>query len=548
MNPTSNKRKIFSSLALITICLSIGTLVFSYTKSTTGNKTPHSEKMLKISFSHDPATLDPRLGAEPVASTIHFALFEGLTRMNQHSTHELALANQISLSEDKTIYTFHLRDAYWSNGDPVIAEDIAYAWKTILLPDFPAPNANLLYPILNAEKVKKRELSPDNLGIEVVDDKTLKITLERPTPYFLDVTSFCVLAAIPSKIAKQNPKWAEKTGSHFICNGPFTLDSWQPTNKLVFKKNPFYWDHETVKLDTIQAIISPNEMTTLAMFEAGELDFMGSFCGEIQTEWIPSLNQKNRLDYTEFGATKIVCFNLSKFPFTNPSIRKAFGFAIDRKAIVENITQYKEIIATGYVPPIMKDGYNHQYFKDADIQQAKELLLTGLQELGLKHPSELGEIKYCYYNTGTDKKLAQIIQQQWQNSLGVQIKLEEYTFNSLLSKLNNKDYHVGQIMYLAQYNDQMNILDRFKIKTNLKNYPGWENPEYIRLLENSAFAENHKNRLAILEKAEQIMISEMPIVGLYHYGKITMKHPHVHNLFISPIGSLHFNYAYIGND
>ncbi len=526
---------------LLLLILTIG--VFSKSNSNEGQKS--KERKLRISFAYDPKTLDPRKGSEPVASTVHFALYEGLTRMNERSTHEPGVAENIDISEDKRTYTFHLRSTYWTNGDPVTAEDFAYAWRSVLDPDFPAPNAHLLYPILNAEKVKKGDLPVDSLGIEVLDEKTLRVTLERPTPYFLDVTSFCVLYPVPSKVATQNPRWAEKTDQSLVTNGPFVLESWVPTDHFVFKKSPIYWEKELVKLDEIQALTIANNTTTLALFEAGDLDFMGGFCGEIQTEWIPELVKQGRLHFTPSGATKIVTFNVATFPFCNSNIRKAFSFAIDRHSIIENITQFEELAALGFVSPLLKNGVSNEYFKDADITKAHDYLVLGLNELGLNSPADLGEIHYAYSDAATDKKIAQALQQQWNKQLGVQVRLEEYPMNHLSDKLNRRDYQMGQVTYIAQYNDLMNILDRFKIKTNLKNYPGWENNEYVQLLESSAFASTPSERFQILEKAEQIMISEMPIAGIYHWGTISMQSEKVHDLFISPVGSLHFNYTNI---
>ena len=136
---------------------------------------PKESQVFRSNFPFDPPTLDPRKGADVVASTVHFMLYEGLTRMTPKSTHEPAVAEKIDISLDQLTYTFHLRNSYWSDGSPVTANDFAYAWRTMLEPSFPCPNANLLYPIKNSELVKQGKLSVNELGIHVIDDKTLEI-------------------------------------------------------------------------------------------------------------------------------------------------------------------------------------------------------------------------------------------------------------------------------------------------------------------------------------------------------------------------------------
>ncbi len=537
-------RRIVLSALFIGVLFLFGTAFFKRSTKDESGKL-FGQKMLKISFTHNPNSLDPRKGSDAVGSTIHFTLFDGLTRMNETSTHEPSTAERIEISDDKTIYTFHLRDSNWSNGDKVVAEDFAYAWRTILDPKFPSPNAHLLYPIKNAEKVKTGVLNCSELGIEVVDDKTLKITLERPTPYFLDLTSFCVLFPVPSKIVKNNPKWADQVTDQFVTNGPFSLKSWKFSNELLFKRNPHFWDRKSVKLDSIRASIIDNETTALALFNSGELDFMGAFLTNIQTDWIPELKKASKLLHKPFGATKIVTFNINSFPFNNLNIRKAFAHAINRRALIDNITQFEELPATGYVNPVLKNNRANTYFSDGDLDAAREYMSKGLEELGLRHPSEIGQVTYDYYNTSTEKKLAQALQQQWNKAFGIEVRLNETDFNIHMDKLNRRDYQFGQFMYIAQYNDQMNILDRFKVKTSPKNYPGWENPEYAKLLDESAYAKTADERLEILERAERIMVSEMPFTGLYHWENIYMQNSRVHDFFISPIGSIHLINTYI---
>jgi len=190
---------------ILTLCSLICLFnVFGCQKSETPSK-----QVLNVNFLYEPTILDPRRGSDGVTSTVHFMLFEGLTRMTPTSTRELALAKKIDVSDDGLTYTFFLRESFWSDGYKVTAEDFAFSWTSMLDPSFPCPNAHLLYPIKNAEKIKSGELLTESLGIKVLDEQTFQITLERPTPYFLDLTSFCVLFPVPKHIAASNSHWAD---------------------------------------------------------------------------------------------------------------------------------------------------------------------------------------------------------------------------------------------------------------------------------------------------------------------------------------------------
>ncbi len=501
---------------------------------------PKESQVFRSNFPFDPPTLDPRKGADVVASTVHFMLYEGLTRMTPKSTHEPAVAEKIDISLDQLTYTFHLRNSYWSDGSPVTANDFAYAWRTMLEPSFPCPNANLLYPIKNSELVKQGKLSVNELGIHVIDDKTLEVTLERPTPYFLDLTSFCVFFPVPEKVASEHPRWADKLGPHLLTNGPFRLDSWKPNDHLSFSKSPSFWEQDHVSLEKIEINILRDELTTLGMFQQGEIDFMGAFFTSIPPDAIPKLLEQKILSKHPVGYTSFIAFNLDRFPFHNKHIRKAFAYAVDRNDLVKNITQADELVATGCIPPILKENKNIPFYADGDAKLALEEFEIGLCEEGIER-SDFQHFSIGFFTDAKTKNVALAIQAELRKILGIDLKLAETDFKTFLGKLNSRDFDVALTCWMVQYNDQMNILDRFKLKSNPKNYPGFENQEYIHLLESSAYAKEKSERLAILEKAEELITEEMPFACLYHWNLLYLKHPYVKGLFISPAGSHHFN-------
>lgn len=483
--------------------------------------------------------MDPRKGGDLISSHMHFMLFEGLTRLNEDGSITPAQAESVDISPDGKVYTFHLRGTTWSNGSPVTAMDFEKSWKDILDPLFPSVNAHLLYPIKNAEAAKKG-LSPlSEVGIQALDDQTLVVTLEQPTPYFLDLTAFCVFFPVSQAIDAINPNWAYEAGEDFVSNGPYQLTIWKHNHKIVAERNSLYWEKDKVLADSIHLSMIDNAMTALQMFENGELDIIGNPLSPLPVDAIPILNKKGQLKKKPIAATSIVCFNTQKFPFSNVNIRKAFAFAINREEIVNNITQLNEQIATNAIPPILKHNRFHEFFKDHDNTLAKELFILGLKELGVGRES-LKEICYHYPISDADNKIAQAIQQQIFKTLGIKIKIEGVETKVFMDKITKRDYLVAQAMWFAQYSDQMNILERFKYKGNAKNYSHWENAEFIRLLDQSAF-ETGQERLATLEKAEEIFLNEMPVAPIYHWEFSYMVQPYLNDCGLSPIGDVYFH-------
>lgn len=491
-----------------------------------GQVSTEKEQKLRISINRDPATMDPRKGADIVGAVMHFLLFDGLTKLDDTGEVIPALAERIDLSEDKTVYTFHLRDSIWSDGRPVTASDFETSWKKNLDPSFPCPNAHLFYAIKNAELAKKGKVSLSEVGVRALDDKTLEVVLSLPTPHFLRIISFCTFSPVSAKVDAEHPDWAFQPGEHFVTNGPFLLKSWKHNDELVFTKNPHYWNEKTVHLDTLHISIINNEMTALHMYENGELDLLDSALSPIPLDALREYISKGKLTTFPEPGTTVCFFNTERFPFTNVHMRKAFAYAINRGEIVHNITQLNETVATGPVPPVLKSN-NRDFFKDNDKEAAQEHFQIGLKELGLTSPHELGEIVYNYSITETNSKVAQAIQQQIFHVLGIRIKLEQMEHKTLLDKLARRDYMAAQGLWLAQYNDQMNILERFRIKDNIKNYPGWENDEYRELVDSSNYASSTDERLELLEKAEALLVDNMPVTPLFHWSSAMLIKPYL---------------------
>ena len=460
--------------------------------------------------------MDPRSGSDLVGSTMHFILFEGLMRLNADGSLTPAQAKSVAISDDRLTYTFYLRGTQWSDGSSVTAKDFEKAWKKILSPEFPAANAHLLYVIKNGEAAKRGTLSLDDVGIQAVDDKTLVVQLEHPTPYFLDLVSFCLFFPVKHTLDEKEPTWMREASPHFISNGPFKLASWRHNNEIVFEKNPNYWEAPQINLDNIHISMVSDENTAFNMYENGELDLIGLGISPLPSDIVLQFQQKGLLKTQSSPASTIVNFNVSKFPLHNKNIRKALGYAIHRKEIIENITQLGEEVATNLIPSVLRGQESPSYFKDGDLQKARSFFQKGLKELHMS-VEEFPHLTYLYARGELNRKLAQVLQQQWLSAFGVHVELQSIENRALVDRLQNHDFDLAQTYWIAQYHDPMSILERFKSSSQPKNYPGWQHPDYLRLLEEAAKAAAPEERLSKLAQAEKLFMDEMPLAPIYHW-------------------------------
>ena len=256
----------------------------------------------------------------------------------------------------------------------------------------------------------------------------------------------------------------------------------------------------------------------------------------LPTDAIPTLVKTGELNIRPVGATTFCSFNIQRFPFNNAKIRKAFAYAINRNEIVQNITQLAEEPALGIVPPVLKRNRNTAFFQDANDLEARILFEEGLEELGITR-DELPRLTYLYTTSELQHKVAQALQQKWTDTFGIEVDLQNVEQKTLMHLLKTRDYFFAQSSWMVQYNDAMNVLDRFKYADNVKNYPGWENPHYIDCLNRSDLAKTPEERFAIIEEAERTMLEEMPLAPIFHWSSAFVVKSHVKKFNLAPIGN-----------
>ncbi len=495
---------------------------------------------MRICVQMDPTSMDPRKNADPCTSCLNFLIYEGLTQMGKNGSVELALAEKIDISEDGRIYTFYLRDAIWSDGEPITAYDFEHSWRKTLSPQFSAACPHLFYPIKNAQKALQGIVPITETGIQAIDAKTLRIELENPTPYFLSLITFCNFYPIPRHVEIQNPSWECDFNSPIVQSGPFKLEKWKRSKEIFLTKNEHYWNADNIHLNRIHISIIPDERTSLEMFLNDELDCVTTLTMPIPLDGLAECRRKGILQAHPIGGLIFCTFNVERFPFDNANIRKALSLSIDRRAITENIMQLSETPATQFIPPIFLNSEERPLFSPHDPQLAKEYLHRGLQELGIDLQQISDALILSFEGKDQNRKIAQTIQSQWKTALNLDAKLFEADQKSILQKHMNRDYHVGLDHAIAQYSDPSNILDRFKYKITKKNLPGFENSEYIRLLDEASLMNDPQKRFTVLRQAEEILAKEMPIAPLFYYQQGELVNPKFTNIEFSPVGNLLF--------
>jgi oligopeptide transport system substrate-binding protein len=516
---------------MFAIRLAIFILSLCFVGCNTQSSTKNS--CFRMNLYHDPATLDPRKARDLEAVTICRMLFEGLTRISKEGKPELALAESVDISPDGFEYVFHLRDTKWSNGDPVTSYDFAESWKQILRPDFPTDISYQLYFIQNGKQVKQGHKSPEELGVQTPDAHTLVVRLEQPTPYFLEVCTMAPFFPVPREIAKINPNWVFSPET-FVGNGPFMLKTWRHTDEMQVVKNPHYWEASQVHLNEVSLMMVSRD-TEMQMFEDGKLDLAGGPLSAIPIDAVEHLKETGQLKGSPVSGTRFLRVNTSEKIGDKSNIlslvecRKTLSLAIDREEITKHLLHGIKTPARSFVPPEMGLS-NSGYFSDGHKDFASTLFLDAL--------GQIDPIVLSFIDIELNRALAQAIQQQWEKTLGIVVKLQALESKVFYQKLREKDYQVVLSSWIADFNDPINFLELFKYKDGGSNNTNWEDAKYIERLNQSTICRDAGERKQLLREAEEILMEQMPIIPLYHEAMSFLQRSDVQDMALSPIGQV----------
>lgn len=484
-------------------------------------------KALILHGRDEPETLDPGLCTGIVEANLVVNLFEGLMRYDAKDLEPKAgIAESWSLSSDGKTYTFKIRpNAVWSDGTPITAEDFVYSWERVLRPSTAAGYAFQLYYIKNGEAYNQGKITdPKQLGLQAVDARTLKVTLENPTPYFIKLAAFHTLMPVKKDTVTKhgNNSWAFP--GKMVNNGPFLLKGWTPQKEIVLVKNPKYWDAANVSLDVVKFLPVPEYETAVKMYEMGQLDSVF----ELPPLKVEQL--KNRPDFVSapFLNSMYYWFNTKVKPLDDPRVRQALVLAIDRKVITDKVLRRGDIAINSFVPPGIA-GYtspipNPTLFNPT---KAKQLLKeAGYGEGGKPFPV----LEILYNTTAEHKTVAEVIQNMWKTNLGIDVKLRNEEWKSYLKSMQSHNFQICRAGWVGDYVDPNTFLDLLYSK-NSQNYGQYNSPKYDKFITMASAEQNKTLRARYLASAEEIALTEFPIIPLYTMVKNFLKKPYVQGYY-----------------
>lgn len=475
----------------------------------------------------EPTSLNTLLATYAYDFTPINAMIECLYRDDENDVPQPAGAETVDISDDKLVYTFHLReDATWSNGDPVVATDYEFAWQQALNPEVASDYAYMLYFIHNAEPYFNGKVEWSEVGVKVIDDYTLEVTLDNPLPYATDLFAFPTLAPI-------NQKFYEEVGAdkyatdaeYFCCNGMYELTEWSHNSQIVFQKREDYWNADAVGPDEIVYKIITDSQAGLNSYLSREIDYTDLDSGEV-------VQQAEAAGF-EVGvkparSSYYLIVNTEDEFMSNQNLRLALAYSIDKQALVDTVYQNDNQPMTSFTPPAIMgaagaDGPSFQealleergemYPGSGDLEKAQEYLQAALEELGCT-VDELNLSIDCA-DDSLRRNCATFLQEQWRQNLGI----ENITVNSMQTKQvsanrQSGDYCMSLGGWSPDYNDAINFLDLW-VTDGGNNDSFWSNEEYDNLIAQATAEADEEVRQQYLFDAEEILAAEMPVIPLY---------------------------------
>jgi len=502
------------------------------------------EQKIIYSLSKEPETLDPIMNVYSRSSIVLQNLFRGLYKIGPDDRPMPALSESYTIDETATKYVFKIREgAKWSDGKPVTAKDFEYSWKRVLNPEIASGAAFYLYYLKNGLAYNEGKAKAEDVGVKAIDDKTLEVTLESPTAYFLDL--LCITAYYPVRqdVVESAEVWT-KSPSTYISNGPFMLTELKPKEKYVLKKNPNYIDADKVKLDTLEIVFIESPESELAAYTNDEIDVSDNVTKESMTKY---LNTSEFLSKARIG-TYYLDINCSKKPFDDPKVRRAFAMTVNRDQLLKNILQSVEKPAYGFVPYGIPHGVQtDKNYRDVvgnlfneNIDEAKKLLA----EAGYPDGKGMPEVVFITMANQTDSDIAQALQSMWKQSLGVEVSIQSFESKVYWDEIELGNFTIARDGWTGDYPDPMTNLDLFESVSTADDIR-WSSAEYDRLLkENRAIADQTK-RMDNYAKAEKILMDEMPVMPLYFLEDQYLCKSNIKGVIKSYIGHTMFEYSHV---
>lgn len=511
---------------------------------------PDAVQELNLMEGAEIPSMDSAIAEDSVAFNILNNVNEGLFRLNQENVAEPALAEgEPTISEDGLTYTFKLRDAKWSNGTPVTAQDFVFAWQRAIDPAVGSPYGPYMMAgtIKNATAISEDKMDKAELGIEATDEKTLVVTLERPVPYFMSLMAFGTFYPQNEAFVTEKGDAYASNSDNLLSNGPFVLTNWDGTGLTwSMEKNPEYWDAETVKLDKINVDVVKEAGTAVNLYTSGEKDRTG-LSGEYAMQYKDNEEVVNELTpvlfYLKFNQER----NGEKTPLANENIRRAISMAFNKQDLVDVVLANGSLPANYLVPTEFTFDENSADFREVNgdmnefnAEEAKKFWATGLEEIGQTEVS----LELLGGDSELAKKMDEYLKSQLEGNLeGLTVNLKAVPFGVRLELDEAQDYDIQNSGWGPDYQDPMTFIDLF-VTGSSHNLMSYSNPEFDKLIEQAKgdLAGDLAGRWDAMAQAEKILIEDdAAIAPIYQRGAMSLEKPYVQGIVKHPFGG---DYSY----
>lgn len=503
------------------------------------NSQSQTKQVLNWTESAQISTQDPSLTTDSTSFQALLNTQEGLYRLDKKQKPQLALAKSAKVTDGGKTYTFVLRDAKWSNGQAITANDFVYSYRRTLNPKTKSSMAFYLYQIVNAEAINAGKKPVSSLGVKALSKNKLQIKLIRPVSYFK------LLLAFPL-FFPENQQFIEKVGSKYgtaakytISSGPFKLTKWTGSNKqFTLVKNQNYWDKKNVKLDKVNETISETSSTAYNLYQAGKLDET-----YLTGEQVKANKDKSTFYDRPASAIQRLELNRKKVKaFNNFNIRRALSLAIDRESLAKVLSD-GSVAAKSFVPSGMGNNpttgeafYKEAYVKEAvsyNLKEAKKYLAKGYKELGIKSLN----LNLTVSDTDSAKQVGEFLQSKLGELPGVKITVTTLPYTTLISRQSAGNYQLTIKNWQAILGDPINFLDVFE-KDSSYNTSGFASSKYDQLLNEAENVYGNKpvQRWKRLVAAEKLLMNEQGTIPLIQTAKPQLVQSYVKNVSYNPLG------------
>ncbi len=507
-----------------------------------GDTSPPIGQVFTFNNGAEPETIDPgKMSGQP-DGRIARMIFEGLTSPHPETLEPTpGQAYRWETSADGLLYTFHLRPGLqWTDGTPLTARDFEWSWLRVLEPETAARYATLMYVIENGEAYNKGEIADRSMvGVHAIDDSTLVVRLQSVTPYFLHLTQYYTFLPVPRHaIEKHGLRWT--LPGNIAGNGPFALTAWRQGARFEFVRSPSYWDVANVRLERIVCFPVDDLNTSTNLYKAGVIDWNPS--GYVPSQYFPYLRSYADLRTGRYQGTYFYSINTTRKPYDNVWVRRALNYAVDRESISRDLLKgcrdpWGLVAPSGYPDYIPPDPVTY------DPERARECLAKA------GFPGGKGFPKLAIlFNTSEDhRRIAEAIQAMWKRELGIDVELSNQEWGSYLQATTSLQYEVARRSWIGDYLDPNTFLAMW-ITGDGNNRTGWSEPRYDALIRDAGRESDPAHRMAILRDAEALLLSDGPVIPIYHYSTVELLKPYVRGLHQTALDTHPLKHVWIDHD